>query len=485
MQTPVTPNFNFPQCLQAELSKVTEATKESVKHKEVLTRLLEQLAPIDFRQLAGIEADEKICKKHYLVISIEQILQTAHSQNWALCKQYDFIYIYNGSYWAAIDRAELESFLGVAAERIGIDRFDARIYTFREQLYRQFLAAANMPKPEPPRDTVFVNLLNGTFEITPKFQRLRQSDKDDFITYQLPFEYNPKATAPIFEKYLNKVQPDKANQAILAEYIGYLFVKTSSLKLEKTLLLYGEGANGKSVFFDIVTALLGEVNVSNFSLQNLTDANGYYRAMLANKILNYATEISGKLNSATFKQLVSGEPVEARLPHCNPFVLTDYAKLIFNCNELPKDVEHNEAFFRRFLIVPFDVTLTEAEREVKLANRIIQSELSGVFNWVLSGLNRLLKNESFTHSESVKRQIDQYRLESDSVGMFLKDENYMPTHSEFLNYKDVYADYKTYCKDNGYYPCSAKKFSERIKKLGYQTGRKCGGIIIYAQHMAL
>ena len=113
-------------------------------------------------------------------------------------------------------------------------------------------------------------------------------------------------------------------------------------------MLHGTGANGKSVFFEVVSALLGTNNVSNYSLQSLTNDNGYFRARLANKLVNYASEINGKLEASIFKQLVSGEPVEARLPYGQPFVLRDYAKMIFNINQLPKDVEHTNAFFRRF-----------------------------------------------------------------------------------------------------------------------------------------
>jgi putative DNA primase/helicase len=75
--------------------------------------------------------------------------------------------------------------------------------------------------------------------------------------------------------------------------------------------------------------------------------------------------------------------------------MTDYAKLIFNCNELPKDVEQTEAYFRRFLIIPFNVTIPEHEQDKELAKKIIDNELSGVFNWVLSGLKRLLMQQRF------------------------------------------------------------------------------------------
>ena len=143
------------------------------------------------------------------------------------------------------------------------------------------------------------------------------------------------ASAPVFMRYLSKVLPHIELQNILSEYIGYVFIPSSLLKLEKTILLYGAGANGKSVFFDVINALLGRENVSNYSLAKLTDENGYYRAMIGNKLVNYASEINRKLDTAFFKQLVSGEPIEARLPYGQPFILENYAKFIFNTNELP------------------------------------------------------------------------------------------------------------------------------------------------------
>ena len=128
-------------------------------------------------------------------------------------------------------------------------------------------------------------------------------------------------------------------------------------------MLYGGGANGKSVFFEIVTALLGKDNVSNYSLSSLTNVNSYTRAKIEGYLLNYATEINGKLDADIFKQLVSGEAVDARLPYGQPFIMYDYAKLVFNCNQLPKDVEHTDAFYRRFLIIEFDVTIPYHEQD--------------------------------------------------------------------------------------------------------------------------
>ncbi len=458
----------------------------SVKHKEILRLLLDQIEKIDFREHAGLENEnEKVGKKHFLVCSIEQILNIAQQNNWGICKNLAFVYLYNGAYWNLFDNAELQTFLGKAAEKMGIDKFEARFYSFQEQLYKQFLSAANLPKPEQPNDIVFINLKNGTFEISPTKQELRAPMQEDFITYQLPFEYNPKATAPIFQAYLDKVQPDLKRQKILSEYLGYLFIKPCTLKLEKTLLLYGTGANGKSVFFEVVNALLGgDENVSSYSLQSLTNDNGYFRAMLANKLVNYASEINGKLETAIFKQLVSGEPVEARLPYGEPFTLSNYAKLIFNCNELPKDAEQTNAYFRRFLIVPFDIAIPEAEQDKQLAQKIIKAELSGVFNWVLDGLTRLLKQKNFTYSDAVRQQLESYKMQSDSVQMFLSEEGFEKCTTDYQEFKEIYTLYRAYCNESGCRSCSKKTFGERLRNAGFEVEKKNFGMIVYVKKIS-
>lgn len=476
---------NFIDILQIELDEFKKQfkiinEKPAIEHSLILNSLFEQIEEVDFRKEAGfMNEEQKLSKKHYLVTCIEKILETANRNNWGICRNHDFIYLYNGEYWSLLDNIEYQTFLGIAAEKMGVDKFDARLYTFREQLLKQFLAVANLPNP-PQSDKVLINLKNGTFEIDEGRMGLRKPDRNDFLTYQLPFSYDVNAKCPIFDNYLNTVLPDQERQRILAEYLGYLFIKPSQLKLEKALLLYGKGANGKSVFFDIVNALLGGTeNVSSYSLQNLTNENGYYRAMLANKLVNYASEINGKLEASIFKQLVSGEPVEARLPYGEPFTLTNYAKMIFNCNELPKEVEQTTAFFRRFLIIPFEVTIPEEKQDKQLSQKIIKKELSGVFNWVLEGLKRLLKQKQFTQSDAVDNILKRYMKESNSVALFLEEEGYEVSMEHHVQLKELYVQYKVFCYEGSYYPVSKRNFSERLRNAKIKTERKNYGMVVY------
>jgi len=511
---PVFDDLNNPATILNHVEEL-KSKSEATPHAEILHQLIEQFEPLDFEVLAFPQAEKlreqleqldrkltnpdgslntdkaldrdreqwkdlkkqldklKLNLKHYLVLSIENALQFAEKNRWGLCKNHDFIYLYNGTFWAEIDKETFQKFLGEAAEQMGVAKFSARFYQFREQLFKQFLATAYLPTPESNKDTVLINLQNGTFEISPQGTKLKPFDRSDFITYQLPFEYNPQAKAPLFEAYLSKVLPDLERQRVLAEYLGFVFIKhgSNAPKEEKALILYGTGANGKSVFFEVVNALLGADNVSSYSLQSLTNDNGYFRAKLANKLVNYASEINGNLEASIFKQLVSGESVEARLPYGQPFILKQYAKLIFNCNELPKDVEHTNAYFRRFLIIPFDVTIPPQEQDKNLHTKIIEKELSGVFNWVLQGLKRLLEQKKFSDCEAAQQAIEQYKIESNSVQMFLNENEYKGSFTNYKLIKDLYPEYRAFCIDDGMPPFKKTNFIKQLRALSLVVDR--------------
>jgi len=458
---------------------------ETENHSDILHQLLEQIEPVNFREIVYNENGNnvtntenlKLFNKHYLVESINQIGKIAKKNKWALCVNNGFIYLYNGAYWKVIGEEEFKNFLGEAAEKMKVPKYDARLYEFREKLLKQFYATQFLPRPEYNNDIVLINLKNGTFEINLKEEKLRPFDRADFLTYQLPFKYVPDAKAPMFEAFLNRVLPDNESQKVLAEFIGYLFIRNGSkrLKAEKVLVLYGSGANGKSVFYEIIKAMLGKENVSSYPIQQLTDKSGYYGAEIVNKIVNYSSEISINLETSIFKQMASGEDISVRSPYGRPFNTNQYAKLIFNCNQLPKDVEHTNAYFRRFIIIPFNVTIPENEQDPNLHTKIIENELHGVFNWALEGLRRLLKQEGFTECTAVRKAVEQYKIESSSVQMFLNENGYTKSTTERKLLGEFYTEYRNYSTENGYKPFQKNNFSKQLRELGYSVERGTAG----------
>jgi len=430
---------------------------------------------LKFKDDDGQISITKIPDNLYIVAIVYKLISIGKKQGWDLARESDFIYLYNGRYWTQCFKDDLYKFFKSIAKKMNFySPAKAETHKFKDDLYKQFLASSEFYRASNNKKIVLLNCLNGTLEVTQNSVKLREHKRDDFLKYVLPFEYNKKATAPMFEKYLNDVL-DEDSQKVLQEYAGYIFI--NHLKLEKALVLYGSGANGKSVFFEILIALLGKTNISMMSLGDLTDRNSgeSNRALLKDKLVNYGSEIRGQnIDIDIFKRLVSGEPVQARLKYGNPFMLESNTKMIFNANELPSMNEHNEAVFRRFIIIPFDKTIAKNKRDTELHSKIIDNELSGVLNWILIGLERILQAKKFSDSQKVTDAIEQYKKESDSVSLFIEEHNYSTTEYDayFKPLAELYAEYSQSTKDDGKYPLNKNKFGRRLKSLGFKSDTK-------------
>ena len=302
-------------------------------------------------------------------------------------------------------------------------------------------------------------------------QRSEHSSKL-FYTYVLDYDYNENLTTEntLFEQFLNTSLPDAESQNVLAEFVGSCLCRR--IKHEKALFLYGRGSNGKSVFYDIIVNMLGKVNVSGIGIDQLFDKNRYFLGAIDGKLLNYASEKGGQngINEDMWQQLVSGEPVVARDCGEKPRELTQYSRFAFNANTLPNshDGNYTYAFFRRFLIIPFEKQITKEQRNPFLAKSIIKDELPIVLNWAIAGLNRLVSNGlRFSDCEKSDACLENFSKSSDSISAWFEDGYEVVTERDsYTLFADAYKSYRSYCYENGFKVTSSITFGNRVLYLG-------------------
>lgn len=385
-------------------------------------------------------------------------------------------YIFNGKYWQSITEGAIRNLLRALLVRMGYDPVESQTPYLGNLLAQTFWTLT--PKiPNKDNSRILINLNSKTLEVLPDGAiRPLQFSKNDFLLYCLPYEYTSDAKRPIFTKYIDRVLPDKESQAVLQELLGSIFVR--SLNLEKIGILLGSGANGKSVLLKIVTALLGNANVSQMDLKSLTtDRNAdNNRAHLMGKLLNFAPEINAKGEQAhdLIKRMASREAIQVKMLYKDTIKITDYANLIFNANSLPSDVEHTHGFFRQFLIIDFNQTITNEEKDPNLASKIIADELPAVLNWIIEGAQRLQKNQAFSDCKKSADILEQYKLESDAVAMWLKERGYIPHDHLTKLLKDLIPDLRNYVIDAGFKMPSNKTIAKRLRDLGYKTTKPKG-----------
>ena len=134
------------------------------------------------------------------------------------------------------------------------------------------------------------------------------------------------------------------------------------------------------------------------------------RSNLAGKILNTCSDVAPNAFAGDlFKRIASGEPISTKILYKDVTTLTDYAKMIFCLNELPKTNDTSNGFYRRFLIAPFNVQIPKSKINPNLAKDIISHELPGIMNWVLEGRERLRMNGKFTDSPVMNKTLEEYK----------------------------------------------------------------------------
>ncbi len=485
-EPPITLDFNNSELLENHLPdtplnakplvQIIKAKSMAETKRDTLDNLLAKINPVNFYDVCialGWRAttnregvDNPPTQSNYKVAIVDELMKSARNNNWHLALDSGLFYIYTGSMWISLDKDELKNFLKEVAIKQGYPPIKAKDSRFIAQLYDQAIQDGFFTDKHYTQQSM-INLSNCTLVLNSDGVTVKPYEYRDFLTHQLPFNYNPKAHNAIFQKYLDEVLPDKETQRTLQETCGYLFIK--GLKLEKIFFLYGTGANGKSVLFEVINGLIGDENISHYSLESLTDGNGYFRAKIKDKIVNYGTDIKlTNIDAGMFKTLASGEPIEARLPYCEPFTMSGYAKLIFNVNRLDNaNIEHTHGFYRRILIIPFEKTIADDKQDKSLHKKILNNK-AGVLNWIIEGAERVIANEDIFMSEECIKFKAKFIKETDSVALFLDDSGYEASDMSIVYLSNTYVDYKDYCNDDGYRALGKINFGKRLQDLGIE-----------------
>lgn len=380
------------------------------------------------------------------------------------------VYVFDGIYWQLMKPQVYKDFVRDCAEIVGLQELNLNNHLFMLQLYEQLAHKLSADRSQvAEKDCTYVNLLNCTLRIRHDGEvKMLSHRREDFFRYVLPYDYDPNAECPMWQKFLDEVLPEREAQMLLAEYFGYCFIH--NIKCEKMLVLYGSGSNGKSVVLDVIGEVLGAENVTYYGLRDLT-VDDLKRAKIEGKLANISHESDRAIDPSVLKKLVSGEPIDVRELYIGPHIMREYAKLVTAFNILPR-AEATFGFFRRFIILPFTVTISEKDADKNLAKKIVAAELPGILNWVIEGMKRFCVSGKFTESKVCDEALANYRLSSDSALMFTFECCSVSDNRASLSGKDVYSRYVGFCEDNGVKPLGKQKFIQRMDGLSLPGGKR-------------
>lgn len=406
-----------------------------------------------------------------------QIIYIANKIGYRLAYVWGNVYFYDGKVYKQFkyecDTEDTTSIIKLILEVMIANKISTKQLSQVNKIVPAFINALGRDKMDISTAN-YLALQNKVITIQHRSIKAIDNTPDIFITNYADYEYNPDAECPMFTKFLDEIIPNKNIQNVLQEFVGYCL--SDGFSLEKMLILYGNGANGKSVFQNIISAMIGYDNVSTHGLDELISGNHQdnTRFMTFTKKVNVGSEI-GNLRDASIdmlKKMISNEHVMVRKMRSEPFSVKWKPKLIFNANNMPSS-EVTRAYERRIIVIPFDVTIQKEKRDPMLASKIISKELSGILNWALTGLMRIFDNnmkltECIDIEASTKSHIDQ----TNSVIDFLQSEEISPAKPSNLEYnayrlKELMELYVLHMKSIGGIPKQYKTFEATLALNGF------------------
>jgi P4 family phage/plasmid primase-like protien len=290
---------------------------------------------------------------------------------------------------------------------------------------------------------------------------------------QIPVPWEPEARSAKLDEFLNSVLPPDALQTA-EEFIGYLLIP--STEFAKALVLVGEGGNGKSTFLRLVSALLGKKNISNCSLHSLSE-NRFTAVRLFGKLANFYDEIETRALEETsfFKQIVTGDAIQAEEKFHPQFTFEPYARLVFATNKMPRSTDQAHGFFERLIFLVFAHKFRHTKGEIRNYGKVLAGTpgvLPALLVRAVAGLRRLMERGGFDIPESATGALEEYKRECNSGYDFVR-EFCIPYETGWIAKASLYEYYKRWCEVEGRKALSAREFNRVIQQaLGAKEERR-------------
>ena len=300
---------------------------------------------------------------------------------------------------------------------------------------------------------------NGTLHFKGK-GGFKDFDMNDFLTYRLDYDYDSEAKCDEWVKAVNQIfANDEKRVACFQEFCGYSLM--THCDFQKALILRdksGNGSNGKSTLLNVLKSVFGKETCTNLHPFELADKFSVIH--LKDSKVNICTDCDNDIRDAitNLKSAIVGDEMRGCFKNKDFIQFTPTAKFIFAVNGSFRVRDIDRAFERRLLLIDCPVQFIDSGEEdsyhVKKDRKMtakLMAEKSGIFNWCLIGMKRLIENGGiFTETDEQSELSATFTTatEADSVKEFVN----VMTGAGSLNgieksLPEMYADYVNFCYD--------------------------------------
>lgn len=234
---------------------------------------------------------------------------------------------------------------------------------------------------------------------------------------QLPVEWDPQATCPDFDAFMESALPPDDRQRAW-EVLGYLMM--SGNPLQRLFLLTGGGGNGKGVLLNVVRGLVGEENFSATPLRRFSESQ-FAAAELHGKLANVCGDIDARFieDTGRIKELAGDDKIDAERKFGQPFKFLFWGKAIFSANAIPGASDSSKGWLRRWEVINFPYEPTKPDPG--LSARIVANELPGIAVRAVDALRMLMDKGEFSRGESAEVAHSEFAEKANRAIRWLND----------------------------------------------------------------
>jgi putative DNA primase/helicase len=322
------------------------------------------------------------------------------------------------------------------------------------------------------RDLWLLGTPGGTVDLRTGL--LRPSAREDGIT-KVTLVVPSSEGCPRWLEFLEQATGgDKGLIRFMQQFCGYCL--TGSTREQALVFVYGPGGNGKSVFINVVTAILNDycrTSAMETFTASKNDRHPTEIAKLCGARLVTASETEqGRAWAETrIKQLTGGDKISAHFMRQDDFEFTPQFKLMIIGNNKPALQNVDDAARRRFNMVPFIIQPATPDRELE---QKLMTEAAGILQWMIDGCIDWQKN-GLVRPDSVKAATEAYFSEQDLMGQWLEDccdVNRTGNPLIWDKSAELFESWSEYARKAGEEPGNKKSFGQMMARRGFEQYRE-------------
>jgi putative DNA primase/helicase len=322
-------------------------------------------------------------------------------------------------------------------------------------------------------DPWLLNTPGGVVDL--KTGRKRANDRADRMTKIITA--TPGGDCPQWMAFLSDIAGGDVDlQAYLQRMVGYCLTGVTSA--HALFFLYGTGANGKSVFANVISTILGDYAatasmdtfVETRGDRHPTDLAGLRGARFVTAI---ETEQGRRLNESKVKAITGGDKISARFMRQDFFEYTPQFKPVIVGNHKPAIRNIDEAMKRRMHMIPFTVTIPPERRDSRLTEKLL-AERDGILAWAVAGC-LAWQREGLKPPASVVSATEEYFEAEDALGRWLDERCVRAPNAKSLT-AELFTDWKQWAEAAGEFIGAQRRFSDLLITRGVEKWRNGMGV---------